>query len=462
MASLSPPQVSRSVGVPRASPAKRPRGTANGVQDDENRRKDPKVSRACDTCKRKKIRCDGIIPCNNCARRRLSCAYNVKYGRGRPPTPPSLTSLTTIITGNEDQDRPASNPSREPSDGRQSGAVAHEDLASQAYSCASPETEVDGQYSDPTSGLHFLHRAWKKLLIQKDESASYDFNDTERNQLFTSAGDLPFQGDDHAPGSFIPDASTARQLQRFYFDTCVVTYRMFHRGTVEGWMEVFLKEQQSRRPVALAQSLGSPRTAILLTIMAIATLRLEQVNGSTSSDGDLAVLKRSDPLLCAAMKLTDVETGFPRLESAQARLIQVLYLLQTSRMNKAWYTLGSVFHITLSLGMHRRRDHKRDFPFMSRRQNYITSECSKRTFWAAYVIDRYLSIVLGRPRLYQDEDVDQEFPDQVNDEDVTLQGPSMANDPVDYYIDGLISHAKYALYTHILPITASPTLLIQL
>jgi hypothetical protein len=34
--------------------------------------------------------------------------------------------------------------------------------------------------------------------------------------------------------------------------------------------------------------------------------------------------------------LTHAETGPARLESVQARLIQVLYLMQTSRLSLAW------------------------------------------------------------------------------------------------------------------------------
>ncbi|KAJ6072901.1 hypothetical protein N7467_010986 [Penicillium canescens] len=422
---------------PRVSPAKHSLDTTNEEADDENRRKDPKVSRACDICKRKKIRCDGTLPCNNCAKKKISCAYDAKYGRGRPPTPPPSATI------NEHQDRLRSDQSHETSIWQQPAPVSHEVSDSQVDYRASPEIEIEGQYFDSTSGLNFLHRAWKKLF-QKDGSASYDPNDAERNQLLASAGDRPFHVENSALDDFIPDTPTARKLLQFYFETCVVTYRMFHRQTVEGWMEVFLKDCQERRPIA--RSLGNSRTAILLTIMAIATLRLERVrvNEEMSKEDESLVLQRSDQLFCAGMRLTDAEMGFPRLESAQARLIQVLYLLQTSRMNKGWYTFGNAFHITLSLGMHRRRDEKRDFPFTSRRQNYITSECYKRTFWAAYIIDRYLSVVFGRPRLYQDDDIDQNFPDNVNDEDMTPQGPSISDDPADCYIDALIFHAKIA------------------
>ncbi|KAF3391219.1 hypothetical protein F1880_007436 [Penicillium rolfsii] len=393
-----------------APSAKRPLARTNEDPDDGNRRKDPK--------------------------RKIDCAYDAKYGRGRPPTPP----LSTTIDVHQERSRPDRR--QEHSIWRQANPVTYTLPVSQIQSRASPDVELEGQYFDPTSGLNFLHRAWKKLLIQNDEATSYESNDAERNQILTSAGDLPFQIDPKASESFSPDAATARNLVRYYFETCVVTYRIFHQQTVEAWLEIFLKDREKQDP--LARSLNNPRAAILLTIMAIATLRIERVNSEISTDDESLTLQQSDYFFCAGMKLTDEEMGFPRLESAQARLIQVLYLLQTSRINKGWYTFGTLFQMTLSLGMHRRRDQKRGFPFTSRRHNYITSECYKRTFWSAYIIDRYLSVIFGRPRLYQDEDIDQNFPDNVNDEDMTTEGPSISNDPADCYIDALIFHAKIA------------------
>ncbi|GKZ29800.1 hypothetical protein AbraIFM66950_006550 [Aspergillus brasiliensis] len=422
-------------GSHRAAPGKRP-APPNDDADDENRRKDPKITRACDTCKRKKIRCDGTLPCKNCAKRKLHCFYNAKYNRGRPPTPPPSTTIT------EHEARWQSDHSKEYSDRQHPGPVTHQAPESSNHSRASPEAEYEAQYSDPTSGLNFLQRAWKKLLTQNDESALYQLNGAGKDQLLTSVGDPPFHVDDAVLEDVIPAASTARNLQEFYFETCVVTYRMFHRQVVEGWMEILLNNRQERRPITHA--LGNSRTAILLTIMAIASLRREKIYWERPSGDEMSGLRRSDQLFTAGMKLTDTETGFPRLESVQVRLIQVLYLLQTARMNKAWYTFGNAFHVTLSLGMHRRRDQRRDFPLPGHAQNYIISECYKRTFWVAYIIDTYLSIVFGRPRLYRDEDIDQDFPDMINDEDMKPQGPSISDDPGDCYIDALILHAKIA------------------
>lgn len=68
--------------------------------------------------------------------------------------------------------------------------------------------------------------------------------------------------------------------------------------------------------------------------------------------------------------------------------------------------------------MHRKRIYK-DF---ANDGTYIVNECRKRTFWSAYTLDRYLSVLLGRPRIFQDEDIDQEYPDRVNDEDMMPTG----------------------------------------
>lgn len=426
-----------------STPSKRPRATDSASEPD-NRRKDPKVSRACDTCKRRKIRCNGTLPCANCTRRKIPCGYDAKYGRGRPPTPP-FSAPSHQTTETPKRGVVSSNTSRlshATSDTLDRGLSQNTSHTSTSQDLQ--EAEAEDQYFDPTSGLNFLHRAWKKLSTQKDIGASHDSVEIDRRQLLTSAGDRPFDNGDlsHTSDySFIPDEAKSRQLLEFYFETCVVTYRMLHRPTIEAWMNVFLQDRRENLPIT--HSLGHAKSAILLASLAIATLRYEKVHGDMSAESEAAALAQSDRLFRKAQSLTGTETGFPRLESAQARLLQVLYLLQTARMNKGWYTFGNVFHITLSLGMHRRRDNQRDVSFATRRLSYMSQECYKRTFWVAYTIDRYLSVVFGRPKLYQDEDINQDFPESVNDEDMTLQGASVSEDSGDCHIDALIAHAKY-------------------
>lgn len=420
----------------------------------QNRRRDPKVSRACDSCKAKKIRCSGTLPCDICMRRQLSCSYATKYTRGRPPTPPLGGKVAGDLSSREQEHRSRTTNSVVSENGvdGQSYCVSLSSLRDEAHETSqlpihclsplrvSPDLVIEGQYFDPTSGLSFLHRAWGKLLMQETQMASYESTERERNQPLMSAGDNPFHCvNDRTVESVCTDIE-AQDLVRFYFDTCVVTYRLLHRHTTEGWLESMLKDR--REGHQLSHSVGHARSAILLTILAIATFRKSKISDDPSATGTALSLERSDQFFCTAMDMTDSEVGFPALESAQARLIQVLYLLQTSRMNKAWYTFGCAVQIISSLGLYRRRGRLLN-SYSAGCPDYISLQCGRRVFWVAYIIDKYLSVVFGRPRLFHDDEIDQEFPDSVNDEDMMTQDHSSWQATDECHIDSLIFHARY-------------------
>ena len=108
------------------------------------------------------------------------------------------------------------------------------------------------------------------------------------------------------------------------------------------------------------------------------------------------------------------EKGSIRLTSVQARLTQCYYLLTQSRINHCWSLFGTVSHLVLATGLNRNR--RSD---VTSGLGQIEAECHRRTFWCAYTLDVYLSVVLGRPRLFHDEDIDTELPSCIDDEELT-------------------------------------------
>ncbi|KXH68293.1 fungal specific transcription factor domain-containing protein [Colletotrichum salicis] len=459
----------RKRSLPEGSPEGPDEGRSSSAAT-ANRRRSHKVSRACDFCKSKKLKCSGTIPCDVCTRKRLSCIYDATYRRGRPPTPPPAGSSShetsearlAPSTSLEDPRRPlpsaAPLPSLAPRDpplARQGAARPRSvDLAAEEpeivgggrrsllpVSRASPEVEIaeiEGQYVDTTSSLTFLHRAWKRLSSQKSNTTDVPGNvpsGTDQHQRLTRAGDKPLDSQS-LDVSTLPDQSIGLDMLDFYFDVCLVTYRCLHHGYVAQWFEILLANAKNNRP--LHHEIGYAKASIVLTILAIVTLRQSKVRDVGEEES--ADLRRSDALFCQALSLTDMEIGLPKLESSQARLLQVLYLLQTSRMNQAWYVFGSILPIISALGLHRKSGRNR----ARSDKDYILSQCRKRTFWVAYTIDKYLSVVFGRPRMYRDDDIDQDFPDCVNDEDMTPQGRSSDEPEMDCHVESLIFHAKLA------------------
>lgn len=264
----------------------------------------------------------------------------------------------------------------------------------------------------------------------------------EQHQNLFSAGDKPFPMTPDEQIPVIPDQDTAMQILRFYFDICVITYRFLHQDLVTGWFNSVVANSQAGLP--LHYGIGHAKASIVLTIIAIVALRRGKIRGPRDFSGNdnFAIDSNSDAFFCASKRLTDAEVGYPTLESAQSRLLQVLYLLQSTRMNQAWFVFGSTLPIVSALGLHRRKRNTsgRTAPGF----DYVLSQCRKRTFWVAYTIDKYLAVVFGRPPLYHDDDIDQDFPDCVNDEDMTPQGRAAHEPAMDCHIESLIFHAKIA------------------
>ncbi|KAH7123508.1 fungal-specific transcription factor domain-containing protein [Dactylonectria estremocensis] len=417
-----------------SSRSKRPPESSPHAITDSNRRKTVKVSRACDHCKLKKLKCTGTIPCSLCIKKGLSCQYVAQYRRGRPPTPPAAENPTKSKSPCPNEpDQPAPTTLEETLDRSRATSRGYPGLET---------AEIEGQIVDPTSNLTFIHRAWKRLALQKRDTEPNVLTGSENSQPLMSAGDKPFMTPRDQELIFL-DQDLSVELFKFYFDNCVVTYRVLNQQNCFSWLGTVL--YNARNGLPLNTDLSHARAAIVIGILAIASLRQHKISAPIPVDTEESfTLRQSEQYFTTSIGLTAGETGLPKVESAQARVLQVLYLLQTSRMNQAWYVFGNTVPIVSALGLHRKSARHRVGGNRSPTMDYIVSECCKRTFWVVYTMDKYLAVVFGRPRFYHDDDVDQDYPDRVNDEDMTPQGPSLNEPRMDCHIDSLIFHARVA------------------
>lgn len=407
------------------------------VSENLNGRRTAKATRACDLCKSKKARCSGSKPCAKCSARGLECTYESQYLRGRPPTPPSSTiEVGTRIQEQQEQDEAANASRRSPA-----GDAYEQHPVS--LSRSSPEleaAEINGQYVDRTSGLSFLERA-RSRLKQRHSSRIEGFH-----QPLTAAGDKPLldstlDGSPTSPGVLpnIPDQDRATELLDLYFEVCVASYKPLHRPTVDGWYSTLTQNIAQGKP--MTENIGNARVAVLFGVFAVATYHAQKSNGVSD---DVASLSTSDSFFRCSIALTETETGTPHLESAQARLLQVFYLLATCRMNRAWYIFGNLIQIISALGMHR-RSRRRILPSHSAPE-FIYAQCRIRTFWSTYILDRYMGVVLGRPRHFHDKDIDQDYPARIedNDLDTTASHYEELDSDSECHLDGFIWNIKLA------------------
>ncbi|KAL6786778.1 fungal-specific transcription factor domain-containing protein [Trichoderma sp. SZMC 28012] len=450
-----------------AHPSTPPRQAGRDHRDSKRMR----VTRACDRCKKRKIRCTGLQPCRLCIEANASCTYDAAYTRGRhgamasrrsnraspPPQPPSEQ---------QHHERQQSESSRWHAANRQSPGVSRQQQQQQhqsngdppdSYSAlgdptqpgteplsrASPEpvqTDLEGHYVGPSSGVSFLLRIQKRLdqnVSFPQGSSIFTFGDAPLPYLDSLQTEAPYF--DPTLYMMLSRSDTTRLVQR-YFDFAVPVDRFLHQQTIETWLDELYETKGKMHNSEDA----STRTAVLFMVFALAQAHMSP--RPTSDDADLSVR-----YFLAAHQLLSREQGAIRLASIQARLLQCLWLLSESRINHCWNLFGTAARLAYAIGLHRKRH--------ADRIDRIEVECRRRTFWSAYALDNYLSMALGRPRTFHDDDIDQELPSCVDDHQIyadhirqgSTHGQSVMLGPVAYAkmsrILSMILRNVYSIHT---------------
>lgn len=91
------------------------------------------------------------------------------------------------------------------------------------------QTDLEGHYVGPSSGVSFLGRAQRKL---------YKYLELPVNAPIFTFGDCPLPGGESA-FMLLPPRNEANALVARYFDFAFPTHRFLHQQQVEGWVDEF-------------------------------------------------------------------------------------------------------------------------------------------------------------------------------------------------------------------------------
>ncbi|KAF8176363.1 fungal-specific transcription factor domain-containing protein [Mycena galopus ATCC 62051] len=105
----------------------------------------------------------------------------------------------------------------------------------------------------------------------------------------------------------------------------------------------------------------------------------------------------------------------PTLYTVQADLIAAVYAVGLGKLSKAAALLSEAITISIDAGLHRSADTYDLF-------DPVEDEVRKRTFWCVYLWDKQLSAHFGRPPMLRLRDCDVSEPAPVDDEYITREG----------------------------------------
>ena len=122
------------------------------------------------------------------------------------------------------------------------------------------------------------------------------------------------------------------------------------------------------------------------------------------------------------------------LQILQAIIFLIMFLEVSGRLSAAYSYLSVASAAALNMGVHRAAT--------PASIDYVTLEIRKRTFWCLWVMDSYLTAMLGLPRTIPGQCFDQLLPLERADEQISSPGPWQESLPKDPAMILVTSHIK--------------------
>ncbi|KAI1384697.1 fungal-specific transcription factor domain-containing protein [Hypoxylon trugodes] len=401
-----------------------------------------RVTRACDECRRKKIKCDGKQPCTHCQVYSYECTYDKPSNRRRNPAPQYIEALENKLSRAETllrkfmPDVDLNDPSLDP-------AVQQEfRIREQARlrATTSKGKQSGGSSSSLDAQLHSMIETVGQLDL--DEKGNYDFHGNSSGSVFFKRMkdhfrsllgrdyQVPFLPRPPRPTGVMtldsPRSSSSSRMPQGHIPsiyelpakkrvlalcseslnnaTCLLRivhiptfYRMLD-GLYEKSPDSFSKED--RRSLALAYA-----------VMALGCMyNLPEDDGSETPPYKISIDEAVKYYSAARVLLQDI-TECRDLTSLQALLFMILFIQSISNLSTCYGFVGIALRSALRMGLHRH------LPQIQ--LNPIESETRRRVFYICRQMDTYVSALLGFPLLLNDEDIDQPLPTPVDDEYIT-------------------------------------------
>ncbi|WBW71694.1 DNA-binding transcription factor [Schizosaccharomyces osmophilus] len=377
-----------------------PEGDSPQTNEIKNKRR---INRACDLCRKRKIRCDGKQPaCSNCLNHSVSCVYTARPKRRTGQKQMYIKSLVSRLEQMESTIRsvvPNYSPQNETFSNLYGDAdEADKSLKEDSYSdestsgdMASLNEKMGTLITTPVGGQKYIGASSNLSILQHATRVASGIASDKalENLLLAKSSSLADQPEDiyEAIRAELPSPEVAQAYVNAYFKTFNRELPVFTR---EGFEKRFstpdwYKDQDD--------SVDITKYALYITVLSL---------GCIASGEDEWYLKRAKALY---MNVLDVHLKVTQKMSFDTLLVCFLSSIFFSAIcqpNSAWLSLGVVIRVAQTLGLHRNSSmwsiNKED------------AEEKARLFWLIYCMDRVFSFTSGKPLAFQDEDIDQIIP----------------------------------------------------
>ncbi|KAI0165154.1 fungal-specific transcription factor domain protein [Hypoxylon sp. FL1284] len=332
---------------------------------------------ACEECRKKKLRCDRQRPqCGACANAQIPCEVNDRRVP-RGPKKGSIGALRSRIVALER---------------RLSTSQSEESLTTNAHEAVPAEdspTKEDATTQFTLSDLDVPHQdqlpstsiplSWG--VPETAPQSPLLFPDLPVLPMIATSYPSPKQSPTSIGDFFIPDLVKA-DLTQLFFDRVHPVVPILNKPKTFRWINDGNNMSEPRQCLQYAMwtsatAFSSQFTGVQETLYAKTRFLLDQLD-----------LNGNDSLIC-------------HIEHVQSWILITFYEFAKTNYRRGWLSAGRVFRLVQFLKLY---DLDSPKPLgLSRDEDSISLEEKRRTFWVAYCLDRFMSVIEGAPMTLSEE-----------------------------------------------------------
>ncbi|KAI0098667.1 fungal-specific transcription factor domain-containing protein [Nemania sp. FL0031] len=378
-----------------------------------------RITVACNSCRTKKLKCDGNRPiCGRCAGYSYSCTWSStsRYRDSSSPqsSPPAAAGEVERRQSifQKYQQLVFSVCSQLPEDTKKE--VYHRLAFIQAHVCP----QIDGQadtftpapdavpslvqrlhnrgYLGETSDVRFFNLV--KKIASPESGDPHDT--TEDLDNYDSEELIPVR---HLPNplAHMPPRAMVAEYLDLYFNTIHIAYPFVGKY-------VFMSKLEILQTQGFTEDLTHSWLSLLYALLAIGSYYDSFRQGRPQTESSHKRLFQRSAMF------VELDTPERSVTQVSALLAQCFYLLATSEIERCWTLLGIAIRLGQCIGLHVNAENSNagriDASPGARQANIIP-----RVWYSLYVLDRLLALQLGRPPAIVDEDCHISIPGRIQE-----------------------------------------------
>ncbi|KAH9887412.1 fungal-specific transcription factor domain-containing protein [Xylariomycetidae sp. FL2044] len=422
-----------------------------------------RVTRACDECRRKKIKCDGKQPCTHCQVYSYECTYDKPSNRRRNPAPQYIEALENRLSRAESllrkfvPDVDLSDPTLDPSvqqefrmreQARARAAVPKKEQSSTSIPDASLQSMIhtvgqldldergDYDFHGNSSGSVFFKRMKEhfRALLGRDSQAPQIPKAPKPTGVLNldsprSAASSPWEPNPVADVYDLPPKGRALALCSQSLDNATCLLRIVHKPSFYEMLDNLYA-----KPGEAFGKDDNRNLALVYSVMALGSMYNVPDESARMEPPYKVAVQEALKYYGSARNLLQDITECRDITSLQALLFMILFIQSISNLSTCYGFVGIALRSALRMGLHRHLPHFQ--------MNPLQDETRRRVFYICRQMDTYVSALLGFPLLLDDDDIDQELPTAVDDEYITKDGITLPPPGTPSFFEAFNAHVK--------------------